>query len=137
MVLQLRSSRPIVDAMVLVAKRASWGKRRFNCTCRMVIDLCGDGIVIKACKAKVHQVARGAKTPKPSDHSASVPSRGPWLSEQRVSGERKTKEDQEEKEELAAEKWTQEDEVRNRLKEYNKNLDDTISTLERLVASSH
>ena len=122
--------------------------------------LCGDGIVIKACKAKVHQVARGAKpsdhsasvpsrgcnkvhqvargakTPKPSDHSASVPSRGPWLSEQRVSGERKTKEDQEEKEEMAAEKWTQEDEVRNRLKEYNKNLEDTISTPERLVASS-
>ena len=53
-----------------------------------------------------------------------------------MNGERKTKEDQEEKEELAAEKWTKEDEVRNRLKEMDKNLDDTISSLERLVASS-
>ena len=68
-------SEPIVE--VMAAKRALW-KRRFKCTCGIVIDLCGDGIVIKACKAKVHQVARGATTPKPSDHSAtaSVPSRG-------------------------------------------------------------
>ena len=127
MVLQLCSSRPIVDAMV----RASWGKRRFNCTCGLVMDLCGDGIVIKACKAKVHQVARGAK---PSDHSASVPSRGPWLSEQRVNGERKTKEDQEEKEELAAEKWTKEDEMRNLLREMDEDLEDVRSSLERQVA---
>ena len=127
-------------------------------TCGLVIDLCGDGIVIKACKAKVHQVARGAKpsdhsasvpsrgcnkvhqvargakTPKPSDHSASVPSRGPWLSEQRVNGERKTKEDQEEKEELAAEKWTKEDEMHNLLREMDEDLEDVRSSLERQVA---
>ena len=61
------------------------------------------------------------------------------MSEQRVNSERKTKEDQEEKEELAAEKkWTKakEDEMRILIKEMDKDLDDTISSLERLVASS-
>ena len=74
-VLQLTSKLSSSEPDVMAAKRAPWGKRKFKCTRGLVIDLCVDGVVIRA-HAKVHQVARGAKTPKPSDHSASVPSRG-------------------------------------------------------------
>ena len=92
-VLQLTSKLSSSEPDVMAAKRAPWGKRKFKCTRGLVIDLCVDGVVIRA-HAKVHQVARGAKTPKPSDHSASVPSRGPRLSKRRVNSDKKTKEDQ-------------------------------------------
>ena len=62
---------------VMAAKRASWGERRFKCTCGLVVDICSDSIVVKVEAAKFAKIPEGWAI----DHSASASSRGPWLSE--------------------------------------------------------